>query len=67
MHFSDQQQRSFLPSTFNDFEMDSKAENPILFDEMQNRENSPPPNTPVSEGRTRPLFETISKNYPDHV
>ena len=36
--------------------MDSKVENPILFDEMQNKENSHPPATPDSDGQTRPPF-----------
>ena len=36
----DREQYPFSPSTFNDFEMGSEAENSILFDEMQNKENS---------------------------
>ena len=40
----------FSPSTFNDFETGSMAENPILFDEEQHKENFPPlPTAPVSE------------------
>ena len=47
---------SFCPSTFNDFEMGSMAETPILIDEEQDKENSPPPHptTPVSEIPTPP-------------
>ena len=67
MQSSDQQQHSFFPSNFDDFEMGSKAENPIVFDEKQNRENSHPPRTRASEGQTCPPSETITKNYPYHV
>ena len=46
---------TFSPSTFNNFEMVSMAENPILIDEEQDKENSTPPphaTTPVSERPT---------------
>ena len=36
----------FSPSTFNNFEIGSMAENPILIDEEQDKENSPPPPPP---------------------
>ena len=40
----------FILSTFNDFEIDSTAENTILIDEEQYKQNSQPlPTTPVSE------------------
>ena len=46
----------FSPTAFDDFEMgEGSAENPILLDEEEGRENSPPPTTPVSERPTRPL------------
>ena len=63
-------------STFNDFEMGSMPENPILIDEEQDKENSPPhhPTTPVSERPTQlPVligfcpFGTRSENVPDYV
>ena len=46
----------FSPSTFSDFELGSVAENPILIDEEQGNENSPPPHptTPVCERPTQP-------------
>ena len=46
----------FSPSTFNDFEMGSRAENPILVDEERGKNSPPPldPTTPVSEGPTQP-------------
>ena len=45
----------FSPSSFNDFEMGSMAENPILIDEEQDKENSPPhPTSPVYERPTQP-------------
>ena len=56
--------------------MGSMAENPILIDEEQDKENSPPPHptTPVSEKPTQPPvlmrsrpFRTTIDNDPDHV
>ena len=47
---------SFSPTAFDDLEMGGSAENPILLDEGEDKENSPPPTTPpVSERPTRPL------------
>ena len=67
----------FFPSTFNAFEMGSKAEIPILINEEQDRKNSPPPHlptTPVSERTIQPLelmtnrpFGTRNENVPDYV
>ena len=65
----------FSPSTFNDFEMASVAENTILIDEEENKENFPPsPTTPVSERPTRPPallrsrpFGTRTEKVPDYV
>ena len=47
-------ERPFSPSTFNKFEMSSIDENPILLDNEQDMENSPPPHptAPVSERPT---------------
>ena len=62
----------FSPSTFNDFEMGSVAENPILIDE----ENNPPPLplTRVSDRPTEPamlmrthLFGTRIENVPNYI
>ena len=46
----------FSPSTFSDFEMGSRAENPIMIDKEQDKENSPTrPTTTVSERSNRTL------------
>ena len=60
MQSCDQEQHFLLLSTFNVFEMGSKAENSILQDKMQNKGNSLPPTTPVIEGQTRSLFKTVT-------
>ena len=65
----------FSPTSFDDLEMGSSAENPILLDEEEDKENSPPvPTTTVSERPTRPPallrsrpFGTRIKNVPDFV
>ena len=41
------------PTVFSDLEMGSSAENPILLEEKEDKENSPPTTTPVSERPTR--------------
>ena len=41
------------PAAFDDLEVKGSAENPILLDEEEDKENSPP-TTPVSERPTRP-------------
>ena len=64
---------AFSSSTFQDFEMDSMAENPILIDEEQDKENSLPfPTTPVSDRPTQPTvlirrcpFGKKTENVPD--
>ena len=69
----------FSPSTLttlNSFQKGSRAENPVLMEEEQDKENFPPPHptTPVSERptqspvlkRKRP-FGTRIENVPDHV
>ena len=43
---------SFSPTAFDDSEMGGSAENPILLDEEEDKENSPP-TTPVPERPTR--------------
>ena len=43
----------FSPTTWDDLEMGGSAENPILLDEEEDKEN-PSPTTPVCERPTRP-------------
>ena len=43
----------FSPTAFDDLEMRGSAENPILLDEEEGKDNSPPTTTPVSERPTR--------------
>ena len=47
---------TLFPSTFNDFEMRSMAENPSPIDAEEDKENCPPPHpkTPVSQRPTKP-------------
>ena len=40
---------SFSATAFADLEKGGSAENPILLDEKEDKEHSPPPTTPVSE------------------
>ena len=65
----------FSPSDFNDSEIDSRAENPNMIDEEQNKGNCPPlPSTPFSKRpietpvlmRSHP-FTTRIENIPDYV
>ena len=65
----------FSPTAFDDLEMRGSAGNPILLDEEEDKENSPPTSTtPVSERPTRPSaflrsrpFRTSIKTIPDFV
>ena len=64
----------FSPKTFDDLEMGGSAENPILLDQVEEKENSPPTTTPVSERPTEPPillkscpFGTKIENVPDYV
>ena len=63
---------TFSPTAFDDLEMGGSAENPILLDEEDNKENLPQPTTPVSERvptallRNR-LFGTRRENVPNFV
>ena len=65
----------FPPSSFNDFEMGSMAENSILIDKEQEKENSPPlPATPFSRTQPQPHvlmrsrpFGTRIENVPDKI
>ena len=63
----------FSPAAYDDLETGRSAENHILLDEKEDRENAPP-TTPVSERPTRPaallrsrLFGTRVENVPDFV
>ena len=63
----------FSPTAFDDLEMGVSPGNPILLDEEEDKENSPP-TTPVSEGPTRSTamlrsraFRTRIENVPDYV
>ena len=56
----------FSPSTFSDFQMSSKAENPFLTDEGEDKENSPStspgcqrPTQPPALMRTLPLQQEL--------
>ena len=62
------------PTAFDDMEMGGSAENPILLDEEEDKENSSPTTTPVPERPTRPPallrsrpFETRIGNVPTYV
>ena len=44
----------FSPTTFDDLSMEGSVENPIVLDEEENKENSAPTTTPVSERPTEP-------------
>ena len=52
----------FSPREFDDLEMGVSAENPILLHEEEDKENSPPTTTPVSQRPTRP--PALLKNRP---
>ena len=63
------------PTAFDDLEMGVSAENPILLDKEEDKENSPPTTTtPVSERPSLPpgllrsrSFGTRTENVPDYV
>ena len=67
----------FSPSNLNYFEIGLEAENPILIEEEQDKEKSPPrphPTTPVSERPTQPPvlmrscpIGTRFENFPDYI
>ena len=44
----------FSPTKFDDLSMGASVDNPIVLDEEQDKENSPPPSTPESVGPTEP-------------
>ena len=54
--------------------MEGSAENPLVLDEEEEKENAPPPSTPVSVRHTEPprlqrsrAFGARIKNVPDYV
>ena len=64
----------FSPTAFDDLEIGSSAENPIILDEEEDKENSPLPTTPVSEIPTLPSavlktcpYGTGKENVPDYA
>ena len=65
----------FSPTTFDDFLMgDGSVENPIVLDEEEDKENTPPPTTPESVRPTEPprlqrsrTFGARMENVPDYV
>ena len=53
----------FSPSTSSEFELGSMAENQLLIDEEQDKENSPAlPSTPVSSDQLTPCVDGKSPN-----
>ena len=64
----------FSPTTFDDLSMEGSVENPIVLDEEEDKENTPPPTTPVSVRPTEPPrlqksrpFGTRIENVLDYV
>ena len=65
----------FSPTTFDNLLMcDGSVENPIVFDEEEDKENAPPPATPESNRPTEPprlqrsrAFGTRIEKVPDYV
>ena len=64
------------PTTFDDLSMEGSVENPIVLDEEEDKENSAPTTTPVSERPTEPppprllrshAFGAGIENVPDYV
>ena len=65
---------TFSPTTFDDLSVEGSVENPIVSDEEQDKENAPPPTTPVSDKPTEPprlhksrAFGARIENVPDYV
>ena len=54
---------SFSPTAFDDLEMGGSAENPILLDNEEDKENSPPTTTPISERPTQPPALLMSRPF----
>ena len=62
----------FSVTTFDDLSMEGSVENPIVLDEEEDKENTPPPTTPVSDRATEPPRlqrnrAFVIKNVPDYV
>ena len=62
------------PTTFDDLSMEGSVENPIVLDEDEDKENAPPPETPVFERPTEPpillrslAFGARIENVPNYV
>ena len=63
----------FSPTTFEKLSMERSVEIPILLDEEEDKENAPPPSTPVSVRPTEPprlqrsrAFGLRTENKPDY-
>ena len=63
----------FSPTTFDDLLMEGSVENTIVLDEEEDKENAPPPSTPVSVRPTEPprlqrshAFGAGLENVPDY-
>ena len=64
----------FSPTTFDDLSMEGSVENPIVLDDKEGKENTPPPTTPESVRPTEPprlqrshAFRARMENVPDYV
>ena len=64
----------FSPTAFDDLSMEGSVENPIVLNEVEDKENSPPSTTPESVRPTEPprlqrsrAFGARTENVPDYV
>ena len=64
----------FSPNTFHDLSMEGSVENPIVLDDEKDKENAPPPSTPVSVRPKEPIrllrsrvFRARIEIVPDYV
>ena len=62
------------PTTFDDLSMEGSVEKPIVLDDKEGKENTPPPTTPESVRPTEPprlekshAFRARMENVPDYV
>ena len=63
-----------LPPTFDVLSLEGSVENPIVLDEVEDKENAPPPSTPESVRPTEPpslqrshAFGAGIENLPDYL
>ena len=64
----------FSPTMFDDLSMEGSVVNPIVLDEVEDKENAPPPTTPESVRPTEPprlqrsrAFGARMENVPDYI